>query len=103
MATEAVGRAREDVAPATTPKTFRTLFHVIALPQGKVRTIVPGWNSRKPVSFEKSILPESILSVLTVDYIFYAQVNLDASSPEDLVKSMAAFEPGGMLPKKELA
>ncbi|HLW52486.1 MAG TPA: hypothetical protein VKW06_06555 [Candidatus Angelobacter sp.] len=101
MATEAVGRANEAVAPAS--KTFRTLFHVIAISEKNVRVVVPGWKSRKRVTLEKDDLPKPIQDNLAVDYLFYAQADLNASSPEELVKSMTAFESGGILPKKQPA
>jgi hypothetical protein len=101
MATEAVGLARNAVAPA--PKKFRTLFRVIEVSEKNVRVVVPGWKSRKRITLDKQDLPKPIRDGLAVDYLFYAQADLDASSPEDLRKSMSAFEPGEVLPQKELA
>jgi hypothetical protein len=102
MATQAVKQVRKQAESESAPKAFRTLFHVIAIQGDKLRVAVPAWD-RKLIFLKKSILPEPIQDALAIDYIFYAQVDLDASSPEDLVKSMSAFEPGGLLPKKELA
>jgi hypothetical protein len=101
MASEAVGVARDVTALA--PKKYRTLFRVIALSDENVRVVIPGWKSRKRVTLAKQHLPKPIRDYIVVDYVFYAQADLNASSPEELLKSMTDFEPGGVLPEKELA
>lgn len=102
MATQAVKQVRQQAGSESAARTFRTLFHVIAIQGDKLRVAVPAWD-RKPISLKKSILPQVIQDVLAIDYIFYAHADLDASSPEALVMSMSSFEPGAVLPKKELA
>lgn len=65
-------------------RMWRAIFSIIAVEKNSVWIIIPSWNSKCAIEFDKNQFPKELVKRFKKNYIFFGHATIGCDSPKEM-------------------